>query len=164
MTVFVNAQSSHFERIEMPDSDVDYYSCIPFDECVLLKLTDDTKQTGRKNTVFTFQKYDTSFQYKSSVDVTLQTKRSAFLEYTTKDAHYCLSYQISGTYTISVVSVKGLSVQYLHGKLPKSTSVVSLRAIASPAFFHSESAKTVNLSYSRANRHIRQLHAKTPHW
>ena len=116
--MFVNAQSSHFERIEMPDSDVEYYSCIPFDECVLLKLTDDTKQTGRKNTVFTFQKYDTVFQYKSLADVTLQTKRSAFLEYTTKDAHYSLSYQISGTYTISVVSVKELSVQYLHGKLP----------------------------------------------
>ena len=129
ITMFGNAQSSHFERIEMPDSDVEYYSCIPFDDCVLLKLTDDTKQTGRKNTVFTFQKYDTVFQYKSLADVTLQTKRSAFLEYTTKDAHYSLSYQISGTYTISVVSVKDLSVQYLHGKLPKSTSVVSLRAI-----------------------------------
>ena len=124
------SQNVIVNRIEGSEDTLGFYGCIPFSEQgMLLKAYYAEKNVNRKIDVFTYEKYDTAFHKLSSVDVVLPAKKSAYLDYTSSTCQYNFAYQTSGTYSISIVSVTEMKTWTIQGKLPKNTTIHSMRAV-----------------------------------
>ncbi|MCQ2958806.1 MAG: hypothetical protein MJ198_01270 [Bacteroidales bacterium] len=130
------AQTSKFERIELVEDEIKYYGCVPFgDKGLLLKTFDSKKQNNHRANTFTYIKYDTSFKALSFTDVSIPAKKSAYIDYTTKDKHYNFAYQTSGTYSVSIIDINNLKSQNIQGKFPKNTIINTIRATGDFIYF-----------------------------
>lgn len=130
------SQNADIQRYEYTDNGKEYYGCIPLDtNGMLLKTYDKRKQTSKKNNVYTFIKYDTTFKILDSIDVVQPARKSAYLNYSTKENVYNLAYQNSGIYNLSVIYGKTSKVEYYIGKFPKHTIINTMRAVGSYVYF-----------------------------
>lgn len=130
------AQNTKFERVELPETDTKLYGCVTFEEKgMLLKSYNPEKNTSRKIDVFTYIKFDTTFNQVASADVSIPAKKSSYLDYTSKEKHYELAYQISGNYSVSIISIDNLKTQYIQGKFPKNTTITTMRAFGDYIYF-----------------------------
>lgn len=128
-SLFSFSQNVIVNRIEGSEDTLSFYGCIPFGEQgMLLKAYYPEKNSNRKIDVFTYEKFDTAFHKKNSVDVAIPAKKSAYLDYTSSTHQYNLAYQTSGTYSVSIVSVADMKTWTIHGKFPKNTTIHSMRA------------------------------------
>ena len=130
------AQESQKERIEFQESTIKYYSCIPFGtDGMLLKTLDESAQTSGKIDNYTYVKYDTAFHIINKTNVVLPARKSNYIDYTNSQNHYSLAVQTSGTYTLTIINARTLNTKTIHGKLPKSTVIQSIRAVGDYVYF-----------------------------
>ncbi len=123
------AQSPIVFRQEFINDNQEYISCIPFEQNgFILQSCRKDKQTVKKHDVFTFTLYDTSCKSKSEIDVPIFSRKSTYLRFANKENCYWLSYQTTGTYTVTVISKK-LQVRTISGKLPKGSYIQNIRAV-----------------------------------
>ena len=130
------AQESQKERIEFQESTIKYYSCITFGtDGMLLKTLDESAQTSGKIDNYTYVKYDTAFHIINKTNVVLPARKSNYIDYTNSQNHYSLAVQTSGTYTLTIINARTLNTKTIHGKLPKSTVIQSIRAVGDYVYF-----------------------------
>ncbi|MCQ2607410.1 MAG: hypothetical protein MJ197_01815 [Bacteroidales bacterium] len=123
------AQGPVVFRQEFQNDNQEYINCIPFEQTgFLLQSFKKEKQTVKKHDVFTFTLFDTACKQKSEIDAAIPARKSAYTRFANKENIYWLSYQTSGTYTVTIVS-KNLQIRTLSGRLPKGTAVQNIRAI-----------------------------------
>lgn len=128
--MIVCAQKANVQRYEFQENNNEYVQCIPFGtDGFLLHSQFDEKQTVKKQTVFTFTKYDTTCTKLNSADIIVPSRKSAYLDYRNNENYYFLSYQTSGTYSVSIVSAKTLTTSTIQGKFPKNTIIQAFRAV-----------------------------------
>lgn len=124
-------------RVEFANDEVKYIKCVPFTENgMLLKSYNPESNTNRKLITYTYEKYDTSLtKLPFSTTITLPSKKSAYIDYTTKTHHYDFAYQTNGTYCVSIVSINGLQTKTIFGKFPKHTIITTFRAVGNYVYF-----------------------------
>ncbi len=124
-------------RIEFSDSDIQYHKCIPFAEKgMLLKSYKPEINKNRKIITYTYEKYDTNLvKLPISENISLPAKKSAYIDYTTKERHYNFAYQTNGNYCVSTISIDGLHTKTIFGKFPKNTIISSFRAVGNYVYF-----------------------------